>query len=110
MSAGLSAYMGGRPTPEAVEVMRSMNVDLSQHESQPLTVQLIRHADVIWTMTRSHRQAILSQWPEAANRCELLCLDMRDIPDPIGGPLELYQRCAEQIRTELEARLKQLQI
>jgi protein-tyrosine phosphatase len=110
MSAGLSAYMGGRPSPEAVDVMRSMNVDLSQHESQPLTVQLIRHADVIWTMTRSHRQAILAQWPEAANRCELLCMDLRDIPDPIGGPVELYQRCAEQIKAELEGRLKQLEI
>jgi len=110
MSAGLSAYMGGRPSPEAVEVMQKIGVDLSQHESQPLTPQLIRHADVIWTMTRSHRQAILAQWPEAAKRCELLCLDMRDVPDPIGGPVELYQRCADQIKAELEGRLKQLEI
>ena len=72
MSAGLSAYMGGRPSPEAVDVMRAMGVDLTQHESQPLTEQLVRHADVIWTMTRSHRQAILAQWPEAARRCELV--------------------------------------
>jgi protein-tyrosine phosphatase len=110
MSAGLSAYMGGRPAAEAVQVMREMGVDLSQHESQPLTAQLVRHADVIWTMTRSHRQAILAQWPEAASRCELLCLDLRDVPDPIGGPLEQYQQCAEQIRSELEGRLKQLEI
>lgn len=110
MSAGLSAYMGGRPAVEAVEVMQTMGVDLTQHESQPLTAQLVRHADVIWTMTRSHRQAILAQWPEAANRCELLCLDLRDVPDPIGGPVELYQQCAEQIKAELEGRLKQLEI
>jgi protein-tyrosine phosphatase len=110
MSAGLSAYMGSRPTPEAVQVMRGMDVDLSGHESQPLTAQLIKHADVVWTMTRSHRQAILAQWPEAAKRCELLCLDMRDIADPIGGPVELYQQCAEQIKQELEGRLKLLEI
>jgi tRNA threonylcarbamoyl adenosine modification protein (Sua5/YciO/YrdC/YwlC family) len=110
MSAGLSAYMGGRPTAEAVEVMRAMGVDLTQHESQPLTAQLVRHADVIWTMTRSHRQAILAQWPEAAKRCELICLDLRDVPDPIGGPVEMYQQCAEQIKAELEGRLKQLEI
>jgi protein-tyrosine phosphatase len=110
MSAGLSAYMGGRPAAEAAEVMRAMGVDLSQHESQPLTAQLVRHADVIWTMTRSHRQAILAQWPEAAKRCELLRLDLHDVPDPIGGPVELYQQCAEQIKTELAGRLKQLEI
>lgn len=108
MSAGLSAYLGGRPATEAVEVMQSIGVDLSQHESQPLTAQLVRHADIIWTMTRSHRQAILAQWPEAAGRCELLCLDLRDVPDPIGGPVELYQQCAQQIKVELEGRLKQI--
>jgi protein-tyrosine phosphatase len=110
MSAGLSAYLGGRPATEAVEVMHGIEVDLSQHESQPLTAQLVRHADVIWTMTRSHRQAILAQWPEAAARCELLCLDQRDIPDPIGGPVELYQQCAGQIKAELEGRLKHIEI
>jgi tRNA threonylcarbamoyl adenosine modification protein (Sua5/YciO/YrdC/YwlC family) len=109
MSAGLSAYLGGRPATEAVEVMQSIGIDLSQHESQPLTAQLVRHADVIWTMTRSHRQAILAQWPEAASRCELLCLDLRDIPDPIGGPIELYQQCAQQIKAELGGRLKQIE-
>ncbi len=59
MSAGLSAYMGGRPATEAVDVMRMMGIDLTTHETQPLTAQLVRNADVIWTMTRSHRQAIL---------------------------------------------------
>jgi protein-tyrosine phosphatase len=110
MSAGLSAYLGGRPAAEAVDVMQSIGIDLTQHESQPLTAQLIRHADIVWTMTRSHRQAILAQWPEAAGRCELLCLDLRDVPDPIGGPVELYQQCARQIKAELEGRLKQIEI
>jgi protein-tyrosine phosphatase len=110
MSAGLSAYMGGRPSPEAVDVMQTMGIDLSTHESQPLTAQLVRNADIIWTMTRSHRQAILAQWPEAASRCDLLCMDACDVPDPIGGPLDLYQRCAEQIKVELNGRLKQLEI
>jgi protein arginine phosphatase len=110
MSAGLSAYMGGRPSPEAVDVMQTMGVDLSAHESQPLTAQLVRNADIIWTMTRSHRQAILAQWPEAASRCDLLCMDALDVPDPIGGPVDLYQRCAEQIKVELNGRIKQLEI
>ncbi len=110
MSAGISAGMGGRPAAEAVNTMQAMNIDLSQHESQPLTAQLVRHADMIWTMTRSHRQAILNQWPEASRRCELMCMDMRDIADPIGGPLEQYQRCAEQLKIELESRLRNLEL
>jgi protein-tyrosine-phosphatase len=46
MSAAVGVY-GSRPSPEAVDVMRRMGVDLTQHESQPLTAQLIRHADTV---------------------------------------------------------------
>ena len=102
--------MGGRPTPEAVEVMQRQGIGLSEHESQPLTAQLVRHADVIWTMTRSHRQAIVSQWTDAAARTEVLSRDEGDIADPIGGPVEYYERCAVQIKAELIARLAELEI
>ncbi|HTU27183.1 MAG TPA: L-threonylcarbamoyladenylate synthase [Pirellulales bacterium] len=110
MSAGISAMMGGRPTPEAVEVMQRQGICLSEHESQPLTAQLVRHADMIWTMTRSHRQAIVSQWPDAAARTHVLSRDEGDIADPIGGPVEYYERCAAQIKAELAARLAELEI
>ena len=67
-SAGISASMGGRAAPEAVAVMSELGIDLSHHASQQLNEQLIRHADVIWAMTRSHRQAILNLWPDASGR------------------------------------------
>jgi protein-tyrosine phosphatase len=107
-SAGISATMGGRPSPEGVAVLAEMGIDLSYHESQPLAAQLVRHADIVWTMTRAHRQAILSQWPEAAPRVHLLNMDGQDVADPIGGPTDQYRRCAEQIKVELEQRLKEL--
>jgi protein-tyrosine phosphatase len=105
MSAGIAASLGGAASFEAVEVLRQHGIDLSTHESQPVTEQIIRHADAIWTMTRSHRQAIVEQWPEAAARTAVLSTDARDIADPIGGPPEYYRRCAEQIKTELAKRL-----
>ncbi len=110
MSAGLSAMMGGRPTPDAVSVMAKRGLQLVDHESQPLTDQLVRQADVIWTMTRIHRQAIVAQWPEAASRTLVLSLDQMDIADPIGGPAEYYERCAEQIEVELVRRVAQLDL
>ena len=110
MSAGISAMMGSRPSPEGVTVMSNMGLNLADHESQPVTAQLVRHADVIWTMTRAHRQEILNQWPEAASRTTVLSQDQADIADPIGGPAEFYERCAVQIRKELEERLANLVI
>ncbi len=109
-SAGLSAMMGSRPSPEAVAVLGDQGLDLSRHESQPLTPQLVKQADMIWTMTRAHRHAILSHWPEAAVRTTLLSMDQADIADPIGGPKELYRRCAEQIQATLADRIKDLDI
>jgi len=110
MSAGISAMMGARPTPEAVEVMSKQGLPLADHESQPLTMQLVRQADIIWTMTRAHRQAIISQWPEAASRTMVLARDQSDVADPIGGPLEYYQKCAEQIKRLLAERISELEL
>jgi protein-tyrosine phosphatase len=110
LSAGIAAMMGGRASPDAVSVLREEGVDLTAHESQPLTEQLVRHADQIFAMTRSHRQVIVSQWPEAASRTQLLCRDDSDVADPIGGPVEMYRRCALQIHQELKARLEELEV
>ena len=100
--------LGGRAAHEAVEVLRTMSLDLSEHETQPLTEPLVRHSDLIFTMTRAQRDAIIGQWPPAAERTFLLCSDESDICDPIGGPTERYERCATQIRGELESRLEQI--
>ena len=109
MSAGLSASLGGRAAPEAVHVLSGMGLDLSDHETQPLTDRLARHADIIYTMTRTHRESIVEKWPAAAERTFLLCADETDICDPIGGPTERYQRCATQIRAEIEIRLSHIE-
>ncbi len=108
MSAGIAAMMGGRANLQAVRVMADAGLDLSGHQTQPLTHSLVRHADVIYGMTDSHRQAIVTQWPDAAERTRLLSANGSDIADPIGAPLERYQHCADQIRRELETRLGEL--
>jgi protein-tyrosine phosphatase len=107
-SAGIAAMSGGHATPEAVQVMESKGLDLSQHESQPLSDRLVRYADVILTMTRSHREGLLAQWPEAAGRAFVLSRDHKDIADPIGGPPEMYRRCADQIDAILESWVNEL--
>ena len=107
MSAGIAAGTSGQATPEAVHVMAGMGLDLTAHETQPLSEPLVRHADLLYTMTHAHRQAIVAQWPGAAERVQVLSTSGCDISDPVGGPVERYQRCAGQIEKELRARLKQ---
>ena len=109
-SAGIAAMMGGRASPETVEVMARMDLDVADHSTQPLTEQLVRQADIILVMTRAHREAILTGWPEAAQRTKLLGRDGSDVADPIGGPVEQYERCAEQIEKHLRTWVEQLNL
>jgi protein-tyrosine phosphatase len=80
-----------------VEVLRKQDLDLSRHESQPVTDQIVRHADLILTMTRGHRAAIVEHWPEAAGRTMLLLPSEQDVADPIGQPVESYRACAGEL-------------
>ena len=107
-SAGVAAMAGGRASEHSLQPMQMRDIDISQHESQPVSDRLIRFADVILTLTYSHREALLSQWPQAAERTFLLEPDGYDIGDPIGGPLELYQSCASQIETSLQTWLERV--
>jgi protein-tyrosine phosphatase len=91
-------------------VLRAGGIRLDEHMSQPLSEQMVRHADLILTMTRSHRNSILASWPEAADRVQLLRRDETDIVDPIGGPVEVYRRCAEQLQSELAERVNELDL
>jgi protein-tyrosine-phosphatase len=110
MSAGLATIMGGHASPEAARTLAPEGLDLSSHQTQPLSESLVRHADMIFTMTRAHRNAIVAEWPNAADRTSLLRTDGQDISDPIGGPLERYQACADEIRSELRARINQFDV
>jgi tRNA threonylcarbamoyl adenosine modification protein (Sua5/YciO/YrdC/YwlC family) len=101
-SAGLSAANGCPPAAEAVAVMHEHGMDLTSHESQPLTEQLVRHADLILPMTAGHWQAIVNRWPNAADRTMMLLPNQADVADPIGTAVDDYRRCAEQIKVGVE--------
>lgn len=97
LSAGIAAAPGGRAATEAISIMNERGLDLSLHESQPLSDRLVRYADLIITMTRGHREAIVNHWPEAASRTHVISRNRGDVADPIGGPADMYRKCAEQI-------------
>lgn len=109
-SAGIAAMLGGVASSEGVRCMSEMGLDLSDHETQPLTEPLVRQADAIYTMTRAHREAIVTQWPSAAERTHLLSIDGSDVIDPIGGSVERYRQCEKKIRDELKMRLTELDL
>lgn len=109
-SAGIAAAPGCVPSAEAVVVMKEKSLDLAGHASQPLTEKLVRHADIILTMTAGHRQAILRRWPDAAARTHTVRTDSGDISDPIGAPVAVYRDCAAQVESSLRERLETMNL
>ncbi len=105
-SAGSFAMPGSPAAPQAVEALRAMGLDLSRHRSRPLSVELIHQADFIYTMSRSHANAVSSLVPGAAAKVSALDPE-RDIDDPIGGDLSLYTQVADQLKNLIEKRLAQ---
>jgi protein-tyrosine phosphatase len=108
MSAGIAAAPGCPPASEAVQVMREQGLDLSRHEAQPLTEQLVRHADLILAMTQSHLQSIVERWPEASGRTQLLMPDRSDVADPIGQTVGAYRHCAAQLAAGVKGHAEKL--
>jgi protein-tyrosine phosphatase len=101
LSAGITAMMGGRAAPEAVEAAREFGADLGQHVSQPLTPRLVEQADYLVAMTRGHLLALAERYQGRRGRPRLLAADGADVPDPIGCDQSVYRECARQIREHL---------
>ncbi len=109
LSAGVSTQGGVGPTPETVEVMQAVGIDVSGHLGQPVTPELVQRADAVFCMEDFQRDLILARLPEAEQkvhllktfRFETLVLDP-NIPDPIGRPKEMYESCLMTIRDAVE--------
>ena len=108
ISAGTFAAPGRSASPEAVEAMNKIGIDLTTHRSQTVSSELIQEADAIYGMTSSHIQEVLSMHPSAVDKVDTLDPN-GDIDDPIGSSAMGYQRCAELIRRQLTQRLKEQQ-
>jgi protein-tyrosine phosphatase len=104
-SAGVYAGTGSAASPEAVAAMRERGLDLSAHRSRPLTPQMLAEADQVYTMTGSHRRAVLELVPESELKVQRLDADA-DVADPMGGTAADYREAAEQILRALRRRLQ----
>jgi RpiB/LacA/LacB family sugar-phosphate isomerase len=113
LSAGVGAVDGQAPSENSVRALREIGLDISHQRSRMLSPDLVRQADYIFGMTHSHVDAILLLFPQAAEKTFLLrefdeTLDSfeNDVPDPIGGSLEVYQNCRDQIEQGIASMLK----
>ncbi len=112
-SAGLSALNGTPAAENAVRVTAEHGLDLSAHQAQPLTPELVQWADLILGMSPSHLIGIAEMG--GAEKAALVTdfLDGpelgRAIDDPIGGDAETYRATFAQLTRAVECVLQRLE-
>ncbi|MBS2038130.1 low molecular weight protein arginine phosphatase [bacterium] len=97
-SAGVAAEQGSPAAAHARQLAQEMGRSLEEHRAQSVTPELVAWADEILCMTDSHLSLLKREFPEAGSKARTLG---RNISDPYGQSLAVYQRCAEQLAEAL---------
>jgi protein-tyrosine phosphatase len=92
-SGGVAASSGDAASDEAVQVAREYGVDLARHRSRPIAREWLADATDVIAMTGLHAFLLDRLHPGFGPPAELLC-GRDDLPDPIGGDIDLYRACA----------------
>ncbi len=108
VSAGTGAVGGMAASDEAVDAMKEMGIDLSDHRSTPLSRERIEEADRVYVMSRSHLRTVQEQAPDCAPHIQLLDPDGGDVSDPFGSALSNYRDSLRRIGGLVEKRAGEL--
>ncbi len=107
-SAGIMGASGWPASEEAVAVCKAKGIDISGHRNTPLTADLIERSDIIYTMTTQHADRIFMSH-NVANKCFLLA-DDKNISDPIGQGMKVYEQCFDMIEESIKKRFENLRL
>lgn len=104
-SAGIYAETGDYATYNAIEASRMFDVNIALHRATNVRDSLIEEMDLVLCATKSHKQTILTMYPDLKGKVytikEYAGIDKEginvDISDPWGYNMETYNRCANEI-------------
>jgi protein-tyrosine-phosphatase len=113
LSAGVAACTGQPVSANSVSAMKKVGIDISGMRSQPLTPKLADGALAIFAMTESHRAMIELNLDPAPENVFLFREFMpgnahREIADPYGGSLAIYEHCRDEMVEAIPSILAQL--
>ncbi len=107
LSAGTSVYYETCASDGAINALDDFGISLKNFKSKPITEDVINIADLILTMTSSHKNRVIDIVPTAINKTYTLKEYVEssendyDITDPYGADLEYYKKCSKEIYEKL---------
>lgn len=106
VSRGVSVYCPSSASINSILAVEKYGLDLSRHLSKPISAKDIEEADLILTMTNSHKKVLLGACNDVGTDIftlnEFVNGTENDIVDPFGRELDVYQSCAEEIKHCIE--------
>ncbi|MFD3446688.1 low molecular weight protein arginine phosphatase [Microbacteriaceae bacterium 4G12] len=104
-SAGVFASVGSDASEHAKRALQEKGIEIA-HTSQQVTEDLLNWADVVLTMTGSHKQLILQYYPQAHQKVYTFYGFVeetdKDISDPFGGSLAVYKNTLVELEVLIE--------
>lgn len=110
-SAGTWARYGAPAAVLSQVTMQEMGLDVSAHQSKPVTEELIARSDLVLTMEGQQKEGLKLQYESSAGRIFMLSEmvgRVEDVPDPIGGELADYQATARILKRYLSGGLNRI--
>ena len=109
-SAGIYANEGESASSNSVMVLKELYGINLNHSARRLNKKMLDDADLVLTMSNSHKQLILSSFPEMSNKTFTLKQYVygnnisrnMDIEDPFMGDEKVYKKCSAEIRQALD--------
>ena len=111
ISAGVAARDGDPVSANSVLALKKVGLDISKHTSRPLTQKMMDGASLILGMTESHRAMIQLQAEPPPKNLFLFREFMpqrgdKQIGDPYGGPLRLYESTRDEMVEAIPSLIK----
>lgn len=112
-SAGIYAVDGAEMSLNGQKVLEKEGVPFT-HSSAAMNESLIDWADLVLTMTASHKQAIIFAFPQAISKVHMYKEfatpeHVQDVSDPYGGDLRTYEHTFQELHTLTDELVKKLQ-
>ncbi|MBM7698878.1 low molecular weight protein arginine phosphatase [Kurthia huakuii] len=104
-SAGIFALPGGVMSTGTTQVLQEQDMWMP-HETSTVTEENLAWADLILTMTVSHKNGLLQAYPHVADKTFSLkeyALDRDgDVSDPYGGSTAVYRKTFDELSQLIE--------
>lgn len=95
-SAGIFAD-GSEVSANSVLAMCEENIDISGRRSVQVTAEMIENSDIVLTMSKSHKNALIMSFGNS-DKIKTLAEyagENDDVSDPYGGDIEEYRKCRD---------------